>query len=201
MGSGRWSATTYDDRAAAKAAAGKDTFDYSVAALRSGHLRVHQTLDPMGLIARESRDSAEHPDSNAILISLDVTGSMGRVVRGIHQDLRNGRAVARARGTNAECPRAVHAGASDGGCHRLHPEVRQLSRHPVGRWCGAATHWQPVHSELDHPGAHARRPLLHHPFDDAQERGGDVVLDRVCWGPRASAREQRVRGRRSGAHG
>jgi hypothetical protein len=87
MGSGRWSATTYDDRAAAKAAAGKDTFDYSVAALRSGQLRVHQTLDPLGLIVRESRDSAEHPDSNAILISLDVTGSMGRVVRGIHQDL------------------------------------------------------------------------------------------------------------------
>src|SRR5437763_6355238 len=36
---------------------------------------------------RESRDSAEHRDSNAIIISLDVTGSMGRVVRGIHQDL------------------------------------------------------------------------------------------------------------------
>ena len=36
---------------------------------------------------RESRDSAEHPASNAIIISLDVTGSMGAVVRGIHADL------------------------------------------------------------------------------------------------------------------
>jgi hypothetical protein len=36
---------------------------------------------------RQSRDSAEHPNSNAIIISLDVTGSMGKVVRGIHSDL------------------------------------------------------------------------------------------------------------------
>ena len=75
MGSGRWSATTYDDRAAAKAAAGKDTFDYSVAALRSGHLRVHQTLDPMGLIARErsaektrGAGSAQEPDRRAAFL-------------------------------------------------------------------------------------------------------------------------------------
>ena len=48
---------------------------------------MHPTLDPYGLTVRESRDSAEHPDSNPILISLDVTGSMGAVVRGIHRDL------------------------------------------------------------------------------------------------------------------
>jgi hypothetical protein len=62
-------------------------FAYSDDAIRSGQLRVHQTLDPNGLGTREGRDSAEHPDSNAIVISLDVTGSMGRVVRGIHADL------------------------------------------------------------------------------------------------------------------
>ena len=87
MGSGRWMATTYHDTAAARAAAGKDAFDYSNDALRTGALRVHQTLDPSGLRLRESRDSAEHPDSNAIIIGLDVTGSMGSVVRGIHEDL------------------------------------------------------------------------------------------------------------------
>ena len=87
MGSGRWSATTYHDRAAARAAVGKNAFDYGDDAMRSGHLRVHQTLDPAGLSVRESRDSAEHPDSNALIISLDVTGSMGAVVRGIHADL------------------------------------------------------------------------------------------------------------------
>jgi hypothetical protein len=87
MGSGAWSATNFFDRSRARAAAGVDTFDYSAKARQSGQLRVHESLNPYGLGQRESRDSAEHPDSNAILISLDVTGSMGRVVRGIHHDL------------------------------------------------------------------------------------------------------------------
>ncbi len=87
MGNGVWSATSFFDRAAAKAASGRDTFDYSADAKRSGVLRAHQTLDPYGLGVRQSRDSDEHPDSNAIFISLDVTGSMDRVVRAIHRDL------------------------------------------------------------------------------------------------------------------
>ena len=87
MGSGRWSPTTYHERADAKAASGKDVFDYSKSAHQSGNLRPHQTLDPSGMEFRESRDSAEHPNSTAIVIGLDVTGSMGRVVRGIHANL------------------------------------------------------------------------------------------------------------------
>src|SRR3954469_25181498 len=87
MGSGNWSAADYHDRVTAKRAAGKDMFDYSADAVRSGSLRPHQTLDPQGLRLRESRDNAEHPNSNAVIISLDVTGSMSAVVRGIHQDL------------------------------------------------------------------------------------------------------------------
>ena len=87
MGSGHWSATTYTERATLRARSGTDTFHYSHVAKQTGQLRVHQTLDPHGLGIRESRDSAEHPDSNSIIISLDVTGSMDRVVRGIHADL------------------------------------------------------------------------------------------------------------------
>ena len=87
MGSGNWSAADYHDRVTAKRAAGKDDFEYSAAAVQSGNLKPHQTLDPQGLRLRESRDSVEHPDSNSIIISLDVTGSMGAVVRGIHADL------------------------------------------------------------------------------------------------------------------
>lgn len=87
MGSGIWSANIHFDRDAARKSRGVDTFDFSVRAHQTGAFRVHQTLDPYGLTQRESRDGEEHPDSNAILISLDVTGSMGRVVRGIHKNL------------------------------------------------------------------------------------------------------------------
>jgi hypothetical protein len=87
MGSGLWSANAFVANAEARVRSGKDTFDYSVRAIRSGEIRVHQTLDPHGMTVRESRDSAEHPVSNAIMIGLDVTGSMDRVVRKIHADL------------------------------------------------------------------------------------------------------------------
>ena len=87
MGNGNWSASTYNDRATARAATGRDAFAHHDDAVKSGQMRVHQTLDPQGLGIRESRDSQDHPDSNAIIISLDVTGSMGAVVRGIHADL------------------------------------------------------------------------------------------------------------------
>jgi hypothetical protein len=87
MGNGLWSPASYHSRVAESAKLGKDVFDYSVKSIQSGRMRPHQTLDPQGLGIRESRDSEEHPESNAIIISLDVTGSMGRVVRGIHGDL------------------------------------------------------------------------------------------------------------------
>jgi hypothetical protein len=87
MGNGLWSATTYNERAFARKRDGRDAFDYSNAAKQSGQLRVHPTLNPFGLRMRESRDSADHPESNAVIISLDVTGSMSAVVRGIHADL------------------------------------------------------------------------------------------------------------------
>ena len=37
------------------------------------------TMDPKGITFREARDSAVHPESLAIMIWLDVTGSMGKI--------------------------------------------------------------------------------------------------------------------------
>jgi hypothetical protein len=39
----------------------------------------HPLMNPKGLKVRESRDSAEHPNSLGIVFALDVTGSMGEI--------------------------------------------------------------------------------------------------------------------------
>ena len=93
MGSGYFDPGAYDDHVRAKAASGKSTFDYSDS-LTPGARVVHPDLDPRwrntaGLKVRESRDSAEHPDSTPIVVVLDVTGTMSNVVGAIHSSLKN----------------------------------------------------------------------------------------------------------------
>jgi len=78
MGSGRWSTNVYDEHRRYKAAAGMSTFDYSDRT-RTGdpaNWKAHPTLNPFGVKVRESRDSDEHPESNAVMVMFDVTGSM-----------------------------------------------------------------------------------------------------------------------------
>lgn len=41
----------------------------------------HPLMDPKGVRVRESRDSAEHPNSLGVVFALDVTGSMGEIPR------------------------------------------------------------------------------------------------------------------------
>jgi hypothetical protein len=79
MGSGTWSADTYNRVTRSKIDAGR-SFSYTRDAFNSGVLKPHDTLDPIqdGKPSfRESRDSDEHPESTPIVIGFDVTGSMG----------------------------------------------------------------------------------------------------------------------------
>lgn len=39
----------------------------------------HPSMDPFGVKVRESRDSAEHPDTVSVIFALDVSGSMGQI--------------------------------------------------------------------------------------------------------------------------
>jgi hypothetical protein len=69
MGSGRFDSRAYTSYTA-------DTASYT----REDRFKSRETkkeLNPHGVKIRESRDSADNPLSNAIIVALDVTGSMG----------------------------------------------------------------------------------------------------------------------------
>lgn len=88
MGSSRWSDDFYQDRQEARAKANTDAFAYdrAVKVAPRAEQKVHENMDPKGVI-RESRDSAEHPESLAILVLCDVTGSMANTPKVIQKSL------------------------------------------------------------------------------------------------------------------
>jgi hypothetical protein len=81
MGSGRWSSHVYDAAQHFRAANGVGAFAYSDGVMSTPRATwtAHPSLDPRGITYRESRDSAEHPESLAVAVLFDVTGSMRRV--------------------------------------------------------------------------------------------------------------------------
>ncbi|MFD0855597.1 hypothetical protein ACFQ07_25370, partial [Actinomadura adrarensis] len=83
MGSGHWSTDVYDAARSYRASTGASAFAYS----DSGATKVHPDLNPFGIDMRESRDSDDHPESLAIAVLFDVTGSMRRVPRILQEKL------------------------------------------------------------------------------------------------------------------
>src|SRR5436190_1286827 len=88
MGGTRWSDDHYKDRARRRAVAGKDAFEHDHA-IKSGQAdrKVHDKMNPKGVKVRESRDSDAHPESHAVAVLFDVTGSMQTVPRILQQNL------------------------------------------------------------------------------------------------------------------
>ena len=87
MGHSSYSTAAYAARVNTARSTGTDYFSHT-ADIDSGRqaAHVHEKLDPAGLNrlgrnVRESRDSAEHPTSRAVVVVFDVTGSMARVPR------------------------------------------------------------------------------------------------------------------------
>lgn len=72
MGSGRWTDDTYVAYAASTNYRAKSTHEV----FSSSH--VNKTLNSQLIKLRESRDSADNPQSTPLIFALDVTGSMGR---------------------------------------------------------------------------------------------------------------------------
>lgn len=80
MGSGSWDTSVYDAAKRYRAQTGQSAFTHTTA-INSGQAApgVHPDLDPKNAKLRESRDSDEHPESLAIAVFFDETGSMGGV--------------------------------------------------------------------------------------------------------------------------
>src|ERR1017187_1377966 len=72
MGAGSWSATDWD----AYASTTRSKHTSSIFKTTSG---AKASLNPLGVVVRESRDSDVNPESTAIIVGLDVTGSMGMI--------------------------------------------------------------------------------------------------------------------------
>lgn len=78
MGSGTFDASAY--RSFASSTAGKTTDEiYTSSSLDA-------SLNPKGVKLRESRDSADNPNSTPIIVAIDVTGSMGIIADVLARD-------------------------------------------------------------------------------------------------------------------
>src|SRR5215469_1185965 len=121
MGSGLWSSDVYDAAARFRAATGASAFAHS----DSGATRTHPALDPYGVAARESRDSAEHPRSLAIAVLFDVTGSMGHVPRVLQSKLPQLHGLLMRKGYVAH-PQIMFGAIGDATCDRAPLQVGQF---------------------------------------------------------------------------
>ena len=80
MGSGRWDSSTWASYSSRNVVNKPVHEIYS----RRG---IHSDLDPKNINVRESRESSDNNSSNAIIIALDVTGSMSMVLNAIIKNL------------------------------------------------------------------------------------------------------------------
>jgi hypothetical protein len=80
MGHSDWSAAAFQARQTQRQQNHQTAFTYDQFVHQTGIQRVHDQMNPFGAM-RESRDSDQHPQSLAIAVIFDVTGSMGSVPR------------------------------------------------------------------------------------------------------------------------
>ncbi|MFI7538655.1 hypothetical protein [Streptosporangium sp. NPDC049376] len=121
MGSGIWSTDVYSAAASYRAAKGTSAFAYS----DSGARATHEDLDPYGVATRESRDSDEHPDSLAIAVLFDVTGSMGGVPRTLQTKLPDLLGLLMRKGYATD-PQILFGAIGDATCDRAPLQIGQF---------------------------------------------------------------------------
>jgi hypothetical protein len=127
MGGTYWSDDHYRDRESYRRAAGKDPFEYDAlnATRPVSEQRVHDKMDPYRVTVRESRDSDAHPDSRAVAVMFDVTGSMGRVPRILQKNLCQLMGLLVRKNYLAD-PQIMIGGIGDATCDRAPLQVGQF---------------------------------------------------------------------------
>lgn len=121
MGSGHWSTDVYSARASYRASTGASAFAYS----DGGATAVHADLDPYGVTVRESRDSDDHPESLAIGVLFDVTGSMRNVPRTLQAKLPDLLGLLLRKGY-VEHPHILFGAVGDATCDRAPLQIGQF---------------------------------------------------------------------------
>lgn len=80
MGYGNYSVADQNSRSVSKGYANKSVEQIFT------QRKIHHEMDPTGVKIREARDSEDHPNSIAIVLALDVTGSMGVIPHQLVQE-------------------------------------------------------------------------------------------------------------------
>jgi hypothetical protein len=128
MGNTRWSDAHYEARAAIRRATGRSAFEHD-ADIRAQKVRagVHPKMNPAMLAngLRESRDSELHPESHAVAVMFDVTGSMGTVPRILQESLTTLFGLCLRRGYLGH-PAILVGGIGDATCDRVPLQVGQF---------------------------------------------------------------------------
>ena len=127
MGGTYWSDDHYRERASFLRRAGKSAFEYHDANMRlpERDRRVHDKMNPLGVKCRDSRDSASHPESRAVAVLFDVTGSMGRVPHIVQENLCQLMGLLLRKGYLAH-PQILIGGIGDATCDRAPLQVGQF---------------------------------------------------------------------------
>jgi hypothetical protein len=118
MGSTHWSDAEYTSRASLRAATKAPVFAYH-ADVTTGKTaaKVHDLMDPKRKSTFESRDSVEHPNSNAVAFLIDVTGSGHRVPYIVQEKLPQFMGMLIGRGFLSD-PQIMIGGIGDATCDR-----------------------------------------------------------------------------------
>ena len=124
MGYSNWSDAAYQARQSYRQQTQQTAFTYDQQVRATGIVQIHDQMNPFGK-TRESRDSDQHPDSVAIAVLFDVTGSMGSVPRVLQTKLGKLMRVLVQRGYVAH-PQILFGAIGDANCDKIPLQIGQF---------------------------------------------------------------------------